>query len=153
MSAAVASSPPPAAASSAPPITAKKVKDPEINKLFREQIKHNGSDLHLQCGKPAILRIRGTLRELNMPPIPEELMYRMFYEIMDARNRQIFEENGGADLAHVVPDADGRIWRFRVNLFKQLGQPGMVARKIEQSIPNFEGLYLPPIMEELCKFD
>ena len=144
---------PPETQSAAPPITAKKAVDPEINKLFREQIKHNGSDLHLQVGKPAILRIRGTLRELNMPPISEEVMYRMFYEIMDARNTQIFEENGGTDLAHVVPDAKGHKWRFRVNLFKQLGQPGMVARKIEQTIPNFEGLHLPPIIEELCKYD
>jgi twitching motility protein PilT len=48
---------------------------------------------------------------------------------------------------------DGRNWRFRVNLFKQLGIPGMVARKIEQNIPNFEGLYLPPVIEDLCKYD
>ncbi|REJ97687.1 MAG: PilT/PilU family type 4a pilus ATPase [Planctomycetota bacterium] len=149
-----ASAPPaPQTKSTAPPLGGDKPADPEINKLFREQIKHNGSDLHLQVGKPAILRIRGTLRELNMPPITEEVMYRMFYEIMDPRNTQIFEENGGTDLAHVVPDSDGHKWRFRVNLFKQLGMPGMVARKIEQSIPNFEGLHLPPVMEDLCKFD
>ncbi|MBX3442422.1 MAG: PilT/PilU family type 4a pilus ATPase [Planctomyces sp.] len=126
--------------------------DPEINKLFRLQIKHEGSDLHLQTGKPAILRIRGTLRELQMPAISEEQMYKMFYEIMDERNQKIFEQNGGTDLAHVVPH-EGRNWRFRVNLFKQLGIPGMVARKIEQNIPNFEGLYLPPVMEDLCKYD
>jgi twitching motility protein PilT len=137
----------------APPITLKKAQDPEMNLLFRQQIKHNASDLHLQVGKPAILRVRGTLRELTMAPITEEVMLRMFYEIMDERNKQIFEENGGTDLAHVVPDEEGRKWRFRVNLFRQLGMPGMVARKVEQNIPNFAGLYLPPIMEELCKYD
>ena len=52
--------------------------DPEINKLFRAQIKFEGSDLHLQTNKPPILRIRGTLRELQMPPITEEQMYNMF---------------------------------------------------------------------------
>jgi len=137
----------------APPVTTKKVADPEINRLFRAQIKLNASDLHLQVGKPAILRIRGTLREVSEPPIDEETMYRMFYEIMDERNKLIFEENGGTDLAHVVPDADGHKWRFRVNLFKQLNQPGMVARKIEQNIPNFEGLYLPQSIEDMCKYD
>jgi twitching motility protein PilT len=154
MSASVAEAPAPAK-SSGPPVhmlMSSDRPDPEINKLFRLQIKHEGSDLHLQTGKPAILRIRGSLRELQMPPITEEQMYRMFYEIMDERNKIIFEQNGGTDLAHVVP-LDGRNWRFRVNLFKQLGIPGMVARKIEQTIPNFEGLYLPPVMEELCKYD
>lgn len=141
-----------AAMSKSPPITAKRAQDPEINRLFRAQIKLNASDLHLQVGKPAILRIRGTLREVSEPPIDEETMYRMFYEIMDERNKMIFEENGGTDLAHVVPQ-DGRNWRFRVNLFKQLGQPGMVARKIEQNIPDFEGLHLPPSIEDLCKYD
>jgi twitching motility protein PilT len=146
--------PSPAAAPAAPttPYLQKRAQDPEINKLFRAQIKLNASDLHLQVGKPPILRIRGTLRELNMPAIDEETMYRMFYEIMDDRNKRIFEENGGTDLAHRVPE-EGRLWRFRVNLFKQLDQPGMVARKIEQNIPNFEGLHLPPIMEEFCKYD
>jgi twitching motility protein PilT len=141
-----------ATVSKAPPVTAKKAANPEINRLFRAQIKLNASDLHLQVGKPPILRIRGTLREVNEPPIEEDVMYRMFYEIMDERNKMIFEENGGTDLAHVVPQ-DGRNWRFRVNLFKQLGQPGMVARKVEQNIPDFAGLHLPPSIEDLCKFD
>lgn len=129
-----------------------KVEDPEINKLFRMQIKLEASDLHLQVGKPAMVRLKGTIRELDMPPIDEETMWRMFVEIMDERNKGIMKENGGADFSHVVP-YEGNNWRFRVNLFKQLGLPGMVARKVEQFIPDFEGLYLPPVMEELCKYD
>lgn len=126
--------------------------EPEINKLFKLQIKHEASDLHLQANKPAMLRVRGAIRELSMPPLTEEQLWAMFYEVMDDRNKRIFEREGGADFAHIV-GLDGSNWRFRVNLFKQLGLPGMVARKIEQSIPPFEGLYLPPIMEELCKYD
>lgn len=130
----------------------RKAEDPEINKLFRLQIKLEASDLHLQVNKPAMMRIKGTIRELDMPPIDEETMWRMFIEIMDERNKGIMKENGGADFSHVVPH-DGAKWRFRVNLFKQLGLPGMVARKVEQFIPDFEGLYLPPVMEDLCKYD
>jgi twitching motility protein PilT len=140
------------AAFKAPPITVKKAADPEINRLFRAQIKLNASDLHLQVGKPPVFRVRGTLREATEPPIDEETMLRMFYEIMDERNKMIFEENGGTDLAHVVPQ-DGKNWRFRVNLFRQLSMPGMVARKVEQNIPDFAGLYLPQSMEDLCKYD
>ncbi|WP_437201846.1 type IV pilus twitching motility protein PilT [Planctomicrobium sp. SH664] len=140
------------AAPSGPPVARPKDFDPEINKLFRLQIKNSGSDLHLQAGKPAMLRIKGAIREMNMPPLTEDQLWAMFYEVMDDRNKRIMEENGGADFAHVVP-YEGTLWRFRVNLFKQLGKPGMVARKIEQSIPPFEGLFLPPIMEDLCKYD
>jgi twitching motility protein PilT len=153
MSSHAAAAPAPAPkVSSGPPIVKKSEKEPEINKYFRMQIKLSGSDLHMQVNKPPMLRVKGEIRELNAPPISEEQMWAMFYEVMDERNKVIMETNGGADFAHVVPH-EGSSWRFRVNLFKQLGKPGLVARKIEQSIPPFEGLFLPPIMEDLCKYD
>ncbi len=126
--------------------------EPEINKLFKMQIKLESSDMHLQVGKPMILRIRGTLRETDMPPISEEQMWRMFLEVMDERNKYIMAETGGADFSHIVP-YEGKNWRFRVNLLRQLGKPGLVARKVEQNIPNFEGLYLPPVMANLCDYE
>ncbi len=48
---------------------------------------------------------------------------------------------------------DGKNWRFRVNLLQQLGHVGMVARRVNNFVPDFAGLFLPPIMEDLCKFD
>jgi twitching motility protein PilT len=127
-------------------------RDNEIDKIYRQLIKHNGSDLHMQVGKPPILRVRGTLRELQMDPISKERMWELFDPIMTDRDRQIYQDTGGCDFSYVVI-SDGEPWRFRVNMFMQMGNPGMVSRKVERSIPNFEGLYLPPIMEELCKFD
>lgn len=124
----------------------------EIDKVFRQLIKHGGSDLHMQVGKAPILRVKGTLRELQMEPITRDQMMDLFTPMMDERNTKIFHDEGGADFSYVV-EHDGEAWRFRVNLFIQLGFPGMVSRKIERSIPNFEGLYLPPVMESLCKFD
>ncbi|HAA60242.1 MAG TPA: twitching motility protein PilT [Planctomycetaceae bacterium] len=124
----------------------------EVDKIFRQLIKHEGSDLHMQVGKAPILRVKGTLRELQMEPIDREHMQQLFGPMMDARSRKIFDENGGTDFAHVV-EYEGESWRFRVNLFIQLGNWGMVARKVERWIPDFKGLYLPPAMEELCKFD
>ena len=124
----------------------------EVDKIFRQLIKHEGSDLHMQVGKAPILRVKGTLRELQMEPIDREHMQQLFGPMMDERSRKIFDENGGTDFAHVV-EYEGESWRFRVNLFIQLGNWGMVARKVERWIPDFKGLYLPPAMEELCKFD
>lgn len=124
----------------------------EVDKLFRACVKLEGSDLHLKVGKPPIVRIKGTLRPLNREPIDGDEMRRLLYPTMNEKARLDFEENGGADYAHVV-DVDGVNWRFRVNILQQMGQMGLVARRVSNFIPNFEGLYLPPIMEELCKFD
>jgi twitching motility protein PilT len=124
----------------------------EIDKIFRQLIKHNGSDLHMQVGKAPILRVRGTLRELQMEPITKERMWELFDPMISERDKKIYEETGGCDFSYVVVQ-DGEPWRFRVNMLMQMGNPGMVSRKVERSIPNFEGLYLPPIMEQLCRFD
>ncbi len=128
------------------------LRDLEVNKLFKALIELNGSDLHLQVGKPAILRVRGTLKPLDMPPITEERMKEICLPMMDERNQEIFFSTGGADYAHVM-EHKGESWRFRVNLFIQTGKMGMVSRKVERSIPNFEGLFLPPILRDLCVYD
>ena len=127
-------------------------KEIEIDKIYRAAIDHNCSDIHLQVGRPPIFRIRGELTPLKMPPITEEGMIKLTFPMMDQRNVDIFHAEGGADFAKVVIHKD-EPWRFRVNLFTQLGKVGMVARKIERSIPPFEKLQLPPIMEDLCKYD
>ena len=127
-------------------------KELEIDKIYRAAIDHNCSDIHLQVGRPPIFRIRGQLTPLKMPPITEEGMIKLTFPQMDQRNLDIFHHDGGADFAKVV-EHKGEPWRFRVNLLTQLGKVGMVARKIERGIPPFEKLCLPPIMEDLCKFD
>jgi len=123
----------------------------EIDKLFRALVKLSGSDLHLKADRPPIVRVNGTLRPMNRGPINDEEMVRLCVPLLNERNRRIFDETGGADFAHTV-DVDGKLWRFRVNLLQQLGHVGMVARRVNNFVPDFEGLYLPPIMVELCKF-
>ena len=127
-------------------------KEIEIDKIFKSAIKLGCSDIHLQVDRPPIFRIKGTLKPLQMDPISESGMIELTFPMMDQRNLDIFHRDGGADFAKTLI-VDGEPWRFRINLLTQMSKVGMVARKIERSIPPFQGLYLPPIMEELCKFD
>jgi len=129
-----------------------KRKELEIDKLFRALVKLEGSDLHLKAGRPPFVRVNGTLRPMNRGPIDDAEMVRLCFPMMSERLRNIFDETGGADFAYTV-DVDGHIWRFRVNLLQQLGHVGLVARRVNAWIPNFAGLNLPPVIEELCKFD
>ena len=123
----------------------------EIDRLFRALVKCKGSDLHLKVGRPPMLRVAGSLQALNRGPIDEDEMDRILYEFMNERNRKILQETGGADFAHIVK-VDDLVWRFRVNVLNQMGRLGLVARKVNNSIPVFEKLFLPQILEELCKF-
>ena len=127
-------------------------KELEIDKLFAACVKLEGSDLHLKVGKPPIVRVNGTLRPLNRGPIDDEEMVQLCMPMLDRRNREIFDKDGGADFAYSL-DMDDTSWRFRVNLLQQLGHIGLVARKVNAWIPPFEKLHLPPTMENLCRFD
>lgn len=123
----------------------------KVNKFFRALVQLKGSDLHMKVDRPPYVRVGGVLKALNHPPIPDEEMETMLFDIMNERNRRIFHEDGGADFAHVV-DVDGVSWRFRVNILQQLGHMGLVARRVNNVIPDFEKLFLPPSLEELCKY-
>ncbi|MDO4584847.1 MAG: PilT/PilU family type 4a pilus ATPase [Planctomycetia bacterium] len=123
----------------------------KVNKFFRALVQLKGSDLHMKVDRPPYIRVGGVLKALNHPPIPDEEMETMLFDIMNERNRRIFHEEGGADFAHVV-DVDGVSWRFRVNILQQLGHMGLVARRVNNVIPDFEKLFLPPSLEELCKY-
>ena len=125
--------------------------EPEVDKLFRALVKTEGSDLHLKVDRPPIVRVKGTLRPLDRSPIDDAEMQRLLWPIMNDKSRKDFDDNGGADFAHTC-NVDGTKWRFRVNILQQMGHMGLVARRVSNFIPDFEGLFLPPIMEELCKF-
>ncbi len=130
----------------------------EVDKLFRALVKLEGSDLHLKVNMPPHVRVRGSLRPLNRPPISDEEMERMLFELIDCdhrlkdRRRKIFDEDGGVDFAHSML-VDDTTWRFRVNILQQMGHMGLVARRVNNKIPDFKGLHLPPVLEDLCKFD
>ncbi|HEX4588604.1 MAG TPA: PilT/PilU family type 4a pilus ATPase [Gemmataceae bacterium] len=132
----------------APPAEVRR--EPKINQLFRTVMKYEASDLHLKVNLPPMMRLKGVIRRMDAAPISDEQMERMFYEIMNPRLRQILDDTGGADFAHVIGSDE---CRFRVNILKQRGHLGLVARRVSTKVPTFAGLGLPPSIEQLCKYD
>ncbi|MDR3108197.1 MAG: PilT/PilU family type 4a pilus ATPase [Planctomycetaceae bacterium] len=129
----------------------KKKKVYEIDKLYSVLVREKGSDLHLKVDQPPIIRVRGELAKLSRGPIDDEEMTRLILPTMDERNRRILDETGGADFSHQC-EVDGLNWRFRVNVLQQMGHLGLVARRINNSIPDLEKLHIPATLYELCKF-
>jgi twitching motility protein PilT len=126
--------------------------EPEANKLFRMVMKHKGSDLHLKVGLSPAMRLAGVLRQMQLPPLSTADMERLMFPLLTPRQMKILEETGGIDFAHIVSEPEIET-RFRVNLFRQRGKLSLVARRVSTSIPNFEGLGLPPVMAEITQYD
>lgn len=109
--------------------------------------KSNGSDLHLTAGSPPRIRINGSLRPLDMPPLSPEESQRIIYSILDADQIAKFEMEKELDTAFGLTGAG----RFRVNVFYQRGAVGSALRTIPFEILNFEKLGLPSrIFERFC---
>jgi twitching motility protein PilT len=132
------------------PIPAQAKREPKINVFFRTVMKFEASDLHMKVGLPPMMRLKGVIRRMEHPPITEEQMERLFFEMMNPRQRKQLDETGGSDFAHVIGHDE---CRFRVNILKQRGHLGLVARRVNTKVPTFAGLGLPPSIELLCKFD
>ncbi len=124
-------------------------KEPEVNKLFRMVMEHEASDLHLKVGQPPMMRLRGDIRRMKMRPLTQEDMERLLLTQLQAKHRKILDEEGGVDFGYVI-GADE--CRFRVSLFKQRGRLSLVARRVNNTIPNFADLGLPPSIEKLCNY-
>lgn len=126
--------------------------EPEANKLFRMCIKYKGSDLHLKVGMAPSMRLAGVLRQMQLPPLTGADMERLMYPLLNHRQREILEEEGGVDFAHIIVDGDVET-RFRVNLFKARGRLSLVARRVNNKIPTFEELHLPPVLADITQYD
>jgi twitching motility protein PilT len=127
--------------------------EPEANKLFRMVMKYKGSDLHLKVGLPPAMRLTGVLRTMQLPSLSSQDMERLMFPLLNARQKNILEDTGGVDFAHIIADPNGDETRFRVNLFRQRGRLSLVARRVNTSIPDFEGLGLPPVLGEIASHD
>jgi len=118
-----------------------------IDALLRTACEEMASDLHLKVGNYPYIRVNGELRPLTQyPRISAEEMLGYAFAIMDARQKAKFKENTEIDMPYGIPGLS----RFRVNIFQQRGNVGMVFRVIPTRILNFEQLSLPKVLAEIC---
>src|SRR5579871_2164960 len=125
---------------------AKPRREPEVNKLFRMVMKYEASDLHLKVGQPPMMRLKGDIRRMDLPPLTQEDMERLLLPLLNERQRRIFDEEGGVDFSHVIGQDE---CRFRVSFFKQRNRFSLVSRRVNTTIPVFAELGLPPSIEKL----
>src|ERR1700721_4107174 len=106
-----------------------------IDDLLRRAVESRASDLHLKVGNPPYLRVDGILNPLSdVPRITPEEMLSMAFSMMTNRQKQKFKETAELDMAYGVAG----LGRFRVNVFHQGGNGGMVPLSTPTKIPTTE---------------
>jgi twitching motility protein PilT len=119
-----------------------------IDELLRTACENKASDLHLKVGNYPYIRVDGQLRPLSQySRISSEDMLNMAFSIMTNRQKQKFKENTELDMAYGVAG----LGRFRVNVFQQRGNVGMVLRVIPTKIRTLDELNLPQALNKVCE--
>src|ERR1051325_1973594 len=118
----------------------------DIAQLLTFGVQQGASDCHLSAGEPPLLRLNGEMKKLDHPPLSKQEVHGMVYDIMNDKQRKLFEEHHECDFSFEMGD----MARFRVNVFMQLRGEGAVFRTIPTKILALEQLGMPPVVRQLC---
>ncbi len=122
----------------------------KIDSFFNLMFEQKASDVHLSAGNNPMLRINGELQRVEHPPLENDALKAMLYEIAPEYKIKIFEETGDVDFGYEIPN----ISRFRANFFNQKNGIGAVFRQIPSKVLSFEDFekFDAPLPAVLKKF-
>ena len=117
----------------------------DIGYFLKLMAEKNASDMFLTTGAPVYIKIEGKLYPLGSTGLPPGMVKKIAYSLMDEGQVPQFERDLELNMAVALADAG----RFRVNVFKQRGEVGMVIRAIRSRIPTIEELNLPQVLKDI----
>jgi twitching motility protein PilU len=116
-----------------------------MHKLLAAMSQAGGSDLFIANDFPPSMKAHGSMQPLTQQKLNSE-MTRVFAEsLMNEKQRAEFAKELECNFAISIPGVS----RFRVNVYVQQQNVGMVVRTIASEIPNFEKLDLPAVLKDV----
>src|SRR6202142_1247417 len=116
-----------------------------MSDLLQLVVAEGASDLHIRVGTPPVIRVHGILHRVEGPALKPEDSEELMRSITSEDSIQHVRERGGADFGF----AFGDMARFRVSVFKEKGNFGLVLRQIPNKMLTMEQIGLPPSAKEL----
>lgn len=121
----------------------------DIHELLRLLAEKGGSDMFLSTGALPHAKIDGLTQPISAQRLAPGDIRRMACQLMNAEQLAEFERELELNMAVGI----SQVGRFRLNLFMQRGEVGMVVRYVRNEIPPLSSLNLPAAMEKLALLD
>jgi twitching motility protein PilU len=116
-----------------------------ITKLLTAMSKAGGSDLFVSKDFPPAMKLQGILQPMTNQRLTGEVTWDLANSLMNERQREDFARDLECNFAISLPG----VARFRVNVFMQQQNVGMVIRTIANEIPDFATLGLPETLKDI----
>ena len=117
----------------------------DITPVLKFMTDKGGSDLFFSTNTSIHMDIEGETVSINNQVMAPGMIKEIAYGIMSPDQIKEFETTLECNFAIGRKD----IGRFRVNVFRQRGEVGMVIRHIKTDIPSLDKLGLPEILKDL----
>jgi twitching motility protein PilU len=119
-----------------------------VQPLFKLMVEKKASDLFFTCFSPVKIKIDGKIMPVNKLELTPKMVKQAALELMD--EQQIDEFTRELEIDFALSKAG--LGRFRVNVFHQRGNIGMVLRYISSELPDLDALNMPQALKELVMF-
>jgi twitching motility protein PilT len=116
-----------------------------MSDLLQLVVSEGSSDLHIRVGAPPVIRVHGILHRVEGPSLAPEDTEELMRSITSEEHIQHVRERGGSDFGF----AFGDMARFRVSVFKEKGNFGLVLRQIPNKLLTMEQIGIPPSAKEM----
>ncbi len=116
----------------------------DLKKMLAVMVENEGSDLYLTFEASPSIKTQGALHPISEKKFASGEVHEIAASIMNDKQISEFDQTGEMNLALAYDDV-----RFRVNIFRQRNETGMVLRHIKTDIPLADDLGLPQIMKDL----
>ncbi|NNG76704.1 PilT/PilU family type 4a pilus ATPase [Acinetobacter sp. ANC 4277] len=113
--------------------------------MLTKVVEYGGSDLFISADFPPSIKHQGLMKPIGQQALTADKTKLFAYSLMNEKQRREFEKELECNFAISVPDVS----RFRINVFQQQLQVGMVIRTITAEIPNFAQLKLPESLKDV----
>ena len=114
-------------------------------KLLTAMSRAGGSDLFISADFPPTIKTHGKMQPLAPQKLTAAVARQLALSLMNDRQRDEFAKELECNFAISIP----QVARFRVNVFVQQQNTGMVIRTIPAEIPSFATLALPDILKDI----
>ncbi len=116
-----------------------------ITKLLTAMSGAGGSDLFISKDFPPAMKLQGAMQPMTAQKLTGEVSRELANALMSPKQREEFARELECNFAISLPG----VARFRVNVFQQQQNVGMVIRTIVNEIPDFTKLGLPDTLKEV----